>query len=142
VSKKQRRGPGMTLSRGGVPPKVATKGRKNRKHYPTSWGCAPDQMKMKKRVLTVFDGPRRLWKDEMMIDSEFEVRMHLGPPAGSAADAESSDLARRENPQYYITDLDFATVNRANALHDATEEEKGPWIEGADSGEIERLMLG
>ena len=76
-------------------------------------------MKMKKRVLCVFDGPRRLWKDEMMLDNEFEVRMQLGEGKG------------------YVTDLDVQTVKRANALLDATEEEKGSWEEYVD---IEQLM--
>lgn len=67
-------------------------------------------MKMKKRVLCVYDGPRRLWKDDMMLDSEFEVRMKL--PSGNG----------------YVTDLDIQTLERAKALHKATQEEKGPWI--------------
>lgn len=66
-------------------------------------------MKMKKRVLCVYDGPRRLWKDDMMLDNDFEVRMRLGE-----TDA-------------YVTDLDVETVKRAEALHNATKEEKGPW---------------
>lgn len=65
---------------------------------------------MKKRVMCVYDGPRRLWKDDMMLDSEFEVRMKL--PSGKG----------------YVTDLDVQTMNRARALHNATQEEKGPWI--------------
>ncbi|KAI9851307.1 MAG: hypothetical protein M1838_004043 [Thelocarpon superellum] len=85
-------------------------GRKNRKEFPLSWGCAPEQMKMRKRVLCVFDGPRRLWKDDMMLNNEFEVRLHLG-------DGKS-----------YVTDLDVQTLKRAHAFHNATEEEKGPWI--------------
>lgn len=66
-------------------------------------------MKMKKRVLCVYDGPRRLWKDDMMLDNDFEVRMRFG------------------NGESYVTDLDVQTVKRAEALHDATEEEKGPY---------------
>ncbi|KAF2837943.1 hypothetical protein M501DRAFT_919641, partial [Patellaria atrata CBS 101060] len=85
-------------------------GRKKRKNYPVSWGCATDKMKMKKRVLCVYDGPRRLWKDEMMLDQEYEVRMPLGDGNG------------------YITDLDVTVLKKAEALHNATEEEKGPWI--------------
>ena len=46
-----------------------------------------------------------------MLDNEFEVRLRLG-------DGNS-----------YITDLDVVTVNRAEAFHNATEEEKGPWIQ-------------
>ena len=68
-------------------------------------------MKMKKRVLCVYDGQRRLCKDEMMLDSAFEVRMKLG-----------GDEAR------WVTDLDVATLERAEAFLDATEEEKGPWV--------------
>ena len=65
---------------------------------------------MRKRVMCVYDGSRRLWKDDMMLDNDFEVRMRLG-------DRES-----------YVTELDDQTVRRAEALHDATEEEKGPWV--------------
>jgi hypothetical protein len=67
-------------------------------------------MRMKKRVLCVYDGPRRLWKDDMMLDREFEVRMRL-PLEGKA----------------YVTDLDVQTMKRAEAIHGATEEERGPW---------------
>ena len=97
-----------------------SKGRKRRKFYPPSWGCSADKMKMKKRVLCVYDGPRRLWKDDMMLDHEFEVRMRLGE--GNS----------------YVTDLDVKTVQRANALHDATPEEKGPWQE--EKVDIQQLM--
>ncbi|KAL9130962.1 MAG: hypothetical protein Q9217_001008, partial [Psora testacea] len=108
------RGRGMTASKGGVP--LLGKGRRRRKHYPISWGCSAEQMKMKKRVLCVYDGPRRLWKDDMMLDNEFEVRMRIG------------------NGQSYVTDLDVETIKRAEAFHDATEEEKDekmePFMEG------------
>ncbi|KAL9047165.1 MAG: hypothetical protein Q9214_000191 [Letrouitia sp. 1 TL-2023] len=110
---------GMTRSKIGAP--LIGKGRKKRKHYPVSWGCSADKMKMKKRVLCVYDGPRRLWKDDMMLDSEFEVRMRLGD--GSS----------------YVTDLDVTTLKRANALHDATEQEKGPWMSDEED-DIEQLM--
>jgi hypothetical protein len=104
------RGPraGLTFSKGGVA--VTSSGRKKRKNYPLAWGCPTEKMKMKKRVMCVYDGPRRMWKDDMMLDSEFEVRMKL------------------PNGKDYITDLDVQTMNRAEALHDATQEEKGPWI--------------
>lgn len=76
-------------------------------------------MKMKKRVLCVYDGPRRLWKDDMMLDQEFEVRTPL--PDGKA----------------YVTDLDIQTIKRADALHGATAEEKGPWVPNNIMGAIE-----
>jgi len=110
---------GLTYSRGGVP--LAGKGRKKRKHYPPSWGCSADKMKMKKRVLCVYDGSRRLWKDDMMLDNEFEVRMKL--PDGKS----------------YVTDLDVETLKRAEGLHGATEEEKGPWdMQEVDINELMR----
>lgn len=108
----------MTASKGGVP--LVGKGRRKRKHYPTSWGCSADQTKMKKRVLCVFNGFRRLWKDEMMLDNDFEVRMHLG------------------QCDSYVTDFDVETVKRAEALHNATEEEKGPWVE--EGVDIQQLV--
>ena len=98
---------GLTYSKGGVP--LVGKGRKKRKHYPPSWGMSPDKMKMKKRVLCVYDGQRRLWKDDMMLDNEFEVRMKLG-------DGKS-----------YVTDLDVETIKRAEAIHASTEDERGPY---------------
>ena len=77
-------------------------------------------MKMKKRVWCAYNGPRRLWKDDMMLDHEHEVRIPL------------------QDGKSWITDLDVETIKRANALHDATEEEKGPWME--DEVDVEQLM--
>ncbi|ESZ93859.1 putative Metallothionein expression activator [Sclerotinia borealis F-4128] len=112
---------GMTHSKGGVT--LNTKGRKKRKDYPSSWGCPTSQMKMKKRVLTVFDGPRRLWKDDMMLDTDYEVRIKLG------------------DEKVYVTDLDVQTMRRAEAFHNATEEEKGLWIADDLTGmDLEKLM--
>ncbi|ELR06749.1 hypothetical protein, variant [Pseudogymnoascus destructans 20631-21] len=73
---------GLTHSKGGVALTHPKGGRKKRKDYPSSWGCPAAQMKMKKRVLCVFDGGRRLWKDDMMLDADFEVRVPLGPEGG------------------------------------------------------------
>lgn len=66
---------------------------------------------MKKRVLCIYDGQRRLCKDDMMLDSEFEVRMRLPGGDGKA----------------YVTDLDVQTMKRADGIHGATDEERGPW---------------
>ena len=99
---------GFTWSKGGVA--LAGKGRKKRKHYPPSWGMSAEKMQMKKRVLCVYDGERRLWKDDMMLHNEFEVRMPL--PDGNS----------------YVTDLDVETLNRAEAFHNATDDERGPWM--------------
>ncbi|KAL9086608.1 MAG: hypothetical protein Q9165_007051 [Trypethelium subeluteriae] len=119
-----RRGPGLTYSKGGVALATAS-GRKRRKEYPLSWGCALENMKMKKRVLTVYDGQRRLLKDDMMLPSEFEVRVKLPGGDGKA----------------YVTDLDVQTMMRAEAMHNATDEEKGPWVrDNVPDLDIEQLM--
>ncbi|KAF4626993.1 hypothetical protein G7Y89_g11168 [Cudoniella acicularis] len=114
---------GLTHSKGGVT--LNTKGRKKRKDYPSSWGCPSSQMKLKKRVLCVFDGQRRLWKDDMMLDTDYEVRIKLN------------------NEKAYVTDLDVQTMRRADAFHNATEEEKGPWVSDdltVQDRELEQLM--
>jgi hypothetical protein len=112
---------GLTHSRGGVT--LRLKSRKKRKDYPLSWGCSSAQMKMKKRILCVFDGPRRLWKDDMMVDTDHEVRLKLG------------------DEKAYVTDLDVQTMRRADAFHNSTEEEKGPWISDDLSPlDLEELM--
>lgn len=79
---------------------------------------------MRKRVLAVFDGQRRLVKDDMMLGSEHEVRMALPGADGS-----------------YITDLDVETLKRAEGLLQATEEQKGPWVrDNVPSVELRELM--
>lgn len=70
-------------------------------------------MRMKKRVLCVYDGNRRLCKDDMMLNQDFEVRVKL---PGSV------------DGKNYVTDLDVQTLKRAEAMHGATDEEKGQWI--------------
>jgi hypothetical protein len=122
ISKSTRSGRnGLTFSKGGVP--LVGKGRRKRKHYPVSWGISADKMKMRKRVLCVYDGERRLWKDDMMLNNEFEVRMNL-------ADGKS-----------YFTDLDVETLKRADAIHGSTEEERGPWMQEEVQGfNLEELM--
>lgn len=81
-----------------------------------------DRMQMKKRVLCVYDGERRLWKDDLMMHNEFEVRMSL--PDGKS----------------YVTDLDVETLKRAQAFHNATEEEKGPWVPEQPAFDLNALM--
>ena len=114
---------GMTHSRGGVALPTKSKGRKNRRNYPTSWGFGGPQMTMKKRVMAVFDGPRRLAKDDMMLSTEHEVRVKL-------SDGKS-----------YVTDLDVNTMKRAEGFLDATDEEKGIWISDDPTEEQMRHML-
>lgn len=114
---------GLTHSRGGVPLITKNRGRKNRRDYPSSWGFDKGQMNMKKRVMAVFDGPRRLAKDDMMLSTEHEVRVKL--PDGKS----------------YVTDLDIQTLKRAVGFLEATEEEKGPWISDDPTEEQLKQML-
>ncbi|KAI1100173.1 hypothetical protein F4804DRAFT_55455 [Jackrogersella minutella] len=114
---------GMTHSRGGVTLSSKSKSRKNRREYPSSWGFDKGQMTMKKRVMAVFDGPRRLAKDDMMLSTEHEVRLKL-------SDGKS-----------YVTDLDVNTMKRATAFLDATEEEKGLWVSDDPTEDDMKRML-
>lgn len=114
---------GMTHSRGGVPLSSKSKSRKNRREYPSSWGFDKGQMTMKKRVMTVFDGPRRLAKDDMMLSTDHEVRVKL-------SDGKS-----------YVTDLDVNTMKRATGFLNATEEEKGLWISDDPTEDDMKRML-
>jgi hypothetical protein len=115
---------GLTHSRGGVlMPKHKSTKRRARREYPSSWGFDKGQMTMKKRVMAVFDRPRQLAKDDMMLSTEHEVRVPL-------ADGKS-----------YVTDLDVETMKRAEGFLNATEEEKGIWISDDPTEEEIKAML-
>lgn len=114
---------GMTHSRGGVPLQTKSRGRKSRKDYPSSWGFDQGQVNMKKRVLAVFDGPRRLAKDDMMLSTEHEVRIKL------------------QDGKSWVTDLDLQTLKRADGFLNATDEERGPWISDDPTQEQLQQML-
>jgi hypothetical protein len=114
---------GLTHSRGGVPLITKNRGRKNRRDYPSSWGFDKGQMNMRKRVMAVFDGARRLAKDDMMLSTEHEVRVKL-------TDGKS-----------YVTDLDIQTLQRAKGFLEATDEEKGPWISDDPTEDDIKTML-
>lgn len=114
---------GLTYSKGGVKGRFIKPGRKKKRHYPPIWGLPSHNINMKKRVICCYDGQRRLVKDDMMLSSEFEVRMKL------------------RDGQSYITDLDVQSLARAEGFHGATEEEKGPWIPDNIRGfDMEKLM--
>lgn len=59
----------ITHSRGGVP-LTAKRGRNKRRDYPSSWGFNKGQMIMKKRIMSVFDGPWRFTKDDLMLSTD------------------------------------------------------------------------
>ncbi|KAK2045309.1 hypothetical protein LZ31DRAFT_253217 [Colletotrichum somersetense] len=113
---------GLTHSRGGPPIPLKAKSRKNRRDYPSSWGFDKCQMTMKKRVMAVFEGPRRLAKDDMMLSTDHEVRIKL-------SDGNS-----------YVTDLDVQTLKRAEGFLGATDEEKAQWISDDPTEEQIRQM--
>lgn len=56
-------------------------------------------MVTKRRCLMVFDGPKLLCRDEMMMSTEWEVKAPLGDS--------------------FVSDLDFWTMRRADAFLDA-----------------------
>lgn len=69
---------------------------------------------MKKRTLCVFNGQRRLTKDEMGISSDHEVRVELGA------------IEPRTGGHQYVTDMDVVTMARADSLH-SEHEQKLHW---------------
>jgi hypothetical protein len=97
----------LTHSRGGVALKIEVV--KRHRAYARSWGPLTSQTKTKKRVLAVFDGPGRLWKDDMMFGKHYELMLPL-------------------SDKTHVTDLDIQTMNRANALNSGVEKEEGPVI--------------
>lgn len=64
--------------------------------------------KMKKRVLRIFDGPSRLSKDEMMLDTDYEDRVELN------------------DNKSYAPDLDTQSMRQADTFHAARDEEQVP----------------
>lgn len=116
---------GLTHSRGGVPLMTKSRGRKNRRDYPLSWGFDKGQMTMKKRVMATFDGPRRLNKTELMLSTDQEVR-----------------IQQLKDGKAYLTDLDKLTLDRTEGFLNATEEEKGPWISDDPSDQQKQEMRG
>ncbi|EED16144.1 C2H2 finger domain protein, putative, partial [Talaromyces stipitatus ATCC 10500] len=108
-------GANSAVSKHNNKPRAITRRRGNRNSYPHSWGTPMAKMKTKKRVLCAYDGPRRLWKDEMMLDNEFEVRIALPGGAGDGT-----------NRNAYVTDLDMVSLKRVEGIFSATEEERGP----------------
>ncbi|KAI9750097.1 MAG: hypothetical protein M1815_002015 [Lichina confinis] len=90
----------LTIS---INPTTATTER--RRNYPVAWGSSPDQMRIKRRVLCVYDGPNRLYKDDTLLDRDFEVRLKRGDGQGNG------------NGQAYVTDLDVDTLNRADEAY-------------------------
>ncbi|KAK2745033.1 hypothetical protein FQN55_006390 [Onygenales sp. PD_40] len=125
--------PSSSLSAGVSKPRpAASRRRNNRNNYPPSWGCPTNKMKMKKRVLCLYDGQRRLWKDEMMLDNEFEVRLKLLGANNGASPGRDA----------YVTDLDVETMKRAEGVHNATEEERGPWMPDTTTGGSYQGLIG
>lgn len=112
---------GLRHSKGGLTLNSASEVHKNRKDYPSSWGSPTSQIKMKKRVLAVFDGPRRLRKDDMLLDTNYDVRLKLG------------------DEKAYITDLNVQSFRNLKPLPNS--DDKGPWVvEDMTDRDLEDLM--
>ncbi|KAI5856931.1 hypothetical protein BZA05DRAFT_441568 [Tricharina praecox] len=77
--------------------------RKKKKHFPAGWGASPEHMVTKRRCLVVYDGPKMLCKDEMMMSTEWEVRAEVGD----------------------LSDLDYWTLRRAEAFLDSAPSRGG-----------------
>lgn len=71
-----------------------------RRAYPAAWALPADEVNLKKRVTCVFDGQSRLLKDEMTINTDYEVPV----------------------------DLDMVSLTQANFLAGASEEERMRWV--------------
>ncbi|KAJ5528105.1 hypothetical protein N7513_012264 [Penicillium frequentans] len=68
----------------------------------------------------------------MMLNNEFEVRLPLLAGAGDGT-----------NRDAYVTDLDVETLKRAEGVLSASEEERGPWLNGPSThlmGQPARLL--
>jgi len=85
---------------------MTASGRKKRRTLPSGWGVQPDRMVTKRRCLQVYDGNKLLCRDEMMMSSAWEVKANLA--SGGAE----------------VSDLDYWTVVRANAFHDAARQDR------------------
>lgn len=77
--------------------------------------CPPQEMKRKRRVICMFDGPRRLWKDELGLDRRVDFELKLPMP----------DIHGRN---IFLSSLDVESLRRAEGVFSATDDEKGPWM--------------
>ncbi|KAL9091776.1 MAG: hypothetical protein Q9159_001291 [Coniocarpon cinnabarinum] len=84
--------------------------RRSPNNYSGSWGGDPQKTESKNRVLSFWDGGRRLEKDEMHLHADHEVRLPLPSESGDGA---------------YITDSDAQTLSRVGGLLNATDESRG-----------------
>jgi hypothetical protein len=96
----------LTWSKGGV--SLVGKDRKKKKHYPDSWGLSVERTKMKKRVLCVYDGERRLYKDNVPVQKDIEV------------------LVKLLNEEHNFTKVDLETSGRTKAIQIAAPDH-GLW---------------
>ena len=80
-----------------------------RKYYPKHWGMPQESLELKKRVLCLYEGQQRIWKDNMILYRQLEVRIPLPPT--------------RE----YVTDLDVNTLETAQAVFNAHSNTRPVW---------------
>lgn len=94
------------------------KSSKRGKELPLSWAC-PSQIKSKKRVLCLFNGPRRFWKDEINLDINHKSELKL------------------DSNHNFLGGIDAQTLHRANSMHTAAEENPDLYL----SGDISSLFF-
>lgn len=115
----RRENPQHIQSGGGMA--LSSKGRKKRKDYPSSLGCPASQMEMKKRVISVFDGPQHFSKDDLMLDMNYEVSV------------------KPQDERVYVTDLDVQTMLLAKPF--VRSDERGPlMVEDVTEFDLNILM--
>lgn len=105
---------GLTRSKGGIrrfPIGIDWSASGSRRTFPRSWSSNQEDMTLRNRVLCVYDGQRRLWKDDLLMHNQSEVGIQ-----------HSICQAFNEN-----SELDEKILMRAEAIHGATEAERGPW---------------
>lgn len=97
---------------------------------------APDKMKMKKRVLHVYDGERRLTKDKMMLDDEFQVRTRSGDSTSYIINPDVRDIEFTEDPTMMDKDVRQSSLEEKVPLtkHPTAQTRLRP-VEGAETAE-------
>jgi uncharacterized C2H2 Zn-finger protein len=93
----------LTHPKGGVD--LRPYSHKNGKGYPASWGSVIPLTKVKKCDTRAFDGQKRLWKDDVRLSTDCQVR---NPPSDGKS---------------YVTNLDIQTLKRVEGLFDDTGDE-------------------
>lgn len=116
------RSTGLASSGGGV-----SLSRKRRRDYPSSWGFDKGQISIKKRLMAVFSGARRLTKDDVVLSAEKEVRVRLPDGASYLTDLDGQSLKRAEGSVGASTAEHDSDEPTAEQLKSRVESVTGQW---------------